>query len=143
MSESPQIIRPEPTRGVFAFIQDSNGAVLLSEYRDRLHWNLPGGGVRDGETDEEALVREVLDETGLLVDVLAQIGDALVKDSDTAVLYRCVIASGNLVPTRESRSHRFLFLQDIKPGEIIGGEEGRMMHMIREGFVASDRSGCH
>jgi len=37
---------------------------------DRGRWSLPGGRVETGETDEEATVREVLEETGLDVEVV-------------------------------------------------------------------------
>jgi 8-oxo-dGTP diphosphatase len=49
-----------------------DGKVLLirrgkEPYKD--HWSLPGGGVEPGETVREAVKREVLEETGLDVDV--------------------------------------------------------------------------
>ncbi|MBC8445862.1 MAG: NUDIX domain-containing protein [Chloroflexi bacterium] len=37
----------------------------LKIYRD--HWDLPGGRIELGETVEEALVREFLEETGLVI----------------------------------------------------------------------------
>jgi 8-oxo-dGTP pyrophosphatase MutT (NUDIX family) len=53
-------------------IVDSSGRVLLfrADLPDRPPWwYAPGGGVETGETDEQALVRELAEETGLVVDV--------------------------------------------------------------------------
>jgi ADP-ribose pyrophosphatase YjhB (NUDIX family) len=55
---------------VGAVIADADGRLLLIR---RGHepgkglWSLPGGRIEDGETDEQALVREVAEETGLAV----------------------------------------------------------------------------
>ncbi|MGI6174218.1 MAG: NUDIX domain-containing protein [Christensenellales bacterium] len=46
-----------------------DGEILLNRCSSRLgqYYALPGGGQREGETLQEALVREVLEETGLRV----------------------------------------------------------------------------
>lgn len=55
---------------VGAVIKNGEGRLLLIQ---RGHepgkglWSVPGGRVEDGETDTEALVREVREETGLIV----------------------------------------------------------------------------
>lgn len=55
-----------------------DGAVLLSWYGRGQLWTLPGGGVEWGEAPDEALVREVLEETGYHVNVDAQLTTTLV-----------------------------------------------------------------
>ena len=55
---------------VGAVITDGAGRLLLIQRGHdpgRGLWSIPGGRIEDGETDEAALVREVGEETGLLV----------------------------------------------------------------------------
>jgi 8-oxo-dGTP pyrophosphatase MutT (NUDIX family) len=59
-----------------AFVVDEAGRLLLLDCTDPARpdvrwWELPGGGVEDGEDEVAATVREVLEETGLAVDPTA------------------------------------------------------------------------
>lgn len=60
--------------GVCAVIFNEDGRVLLTRRRDNNLWCLPGGGFETGETVSEAIIREVHEETGLVVEPLHLIG---------------------------------------------------------------------
>jgi mutator protein MutT len=50
-----------------AVIRDSENRILLQRRSDYGNWGLPGGGMNAGESIEETMVRETLEETGLEV----------------------------------------------------------------------------
>ncbi len=63
-------IRP----GVAAMIRNGQGQILLQRRSDNGLWGLPGGSVEIGESVQQAIVREVEEETGLGVEVERLIG---------------------------------------------------------------------
>jgi len=56
---------------VKAIITDEDGCVLLLRENDG-SWELPGGGLEQGEDPKTALAREVAEETGLSVDWMSE-----------------------------------------------------------------------
>lgn len=92
---------------VYAVIIEE-GRVLLAHRNDIDWWNLPGGGMEAGETVEEALIREVREETGLEVAVERLVGVYSKPQKNEVVLaLRCHITGGTLSATEESRECRF------------------------------------
>ncbi|MCR2805885.1 NUDIX hydrolase [Paenibacillus soyae] len=57
-----------------AVICNENKEVLLQKRADREAWGLPGGAMELGESAAEAAIREVLEETGLIVETKDLIG---------------------------------------------------------------------
>jgi 8-oxo-dGTP diphosphatase len=94
--------------GLFALIFNDEGRVLLGHRRDIDWWNLPGGGMEAGETVDEALRREVREETGLEVEVEQLVGVYSKPQKQEVVLtFRCHITGGTLHPTEELRESRY------------------------------------
>lgn len=65
-----QHIRP----GVSAVILDAEARVLLQQRTDNGRWGLPGGAIEFGESIVAALHREVMEETGLTIEIGRLIG---------------------------------------------------------------------
>src|SRR5258708_8101194 len=100
--------------GVFALIFDDQGRVLLGLRRDIDWWNLPGGGMEAGETVDEALRREVREETGLETDVERLVGVYSKPQKQEVVLtFRSRVSGGDLHPTEETRESRYFAPGDL------------------------------
>lgn len=84
-----------PIVGVGAVIVDEGKVLLVKRKHEPLkgQWSLPGGMVEIGETLETALAREMLEETGLRVDVgpVIEVFDRIMRDEERRVRYHFVL----------------------------------------------------
>jgi ADP-ribose pyrophosphatase YjhB (NUDIX family) len=55
-------------------LRDADGRILLVRHAEGNVWLLPGGGIEPGETPADAAVREMFEETGLIVRLTRLVG---------------------------------------------------------------------
>jgi 8-oxo-dGTP diphosphatase len=86
---SPEPISPARLQCVGAVIFDEAGRLLLilrGHEPGKGLWSIPGGRIEPGETDEQAVVREVREETGLAVTCGRLLGAAELPGGDGVVI---------------------------------------------------------
>src|SRR5258708_25636471 len=88
-----------------AVIKDAAGRLLLikrGHEPDAGLWTIPGGRIEPGETDQQAVAREILEETGLRVACGRLLGEAVLPGLDGAVIdgrdYLPAATRGKLAP---------------------------------------------
>jgi 8-oxo-dGTP diphosphatase len=105
---------------VGAVIKDDRGRLLLIK---RGHapgaglWSLPGGRIEPGETDAEALVREMREETGLAVEAGRLIGTVRRPTGDGGVLdirdYAATVTGGTLRAGDDAADARWVAAREL------------------------------
>jgi len=83
--------------------------VLIIQRRDVPVWVLPGGGIDRSETPEEAVVREVKEETGLNVAVVRKVAEytPVNKLAQITHVFECSPIDGELTTGDETRLIEF------------------------------------
>lgn len=120
MQPEPDASKAKELRpSVAAIITNADGEVLLQRRSDNGLWGLPGGSVEIGESVTTAIVREVKEETGLVVEVGRLVGVysdpsfqvARYRDGNVVhyinTLMTCRIVGGALQTCDESLELRF------------------------------------
>lgn len=107
------MIRRVPCVG--ALVHDDGGRLLLIR-RGRPPqagtWSLPGGRVEDGESPEQAVVRELREETGL-IGVAGRLVGTVERDGPGGAVYviddfTCTVTGGRLVAGDDASDARFV-----------------------------------
>jgi 8-oxo-dGTP diphosphatase len=98
---------------VAGIVVDASGQVLVIKRADNGHWEPPGGVLELGETLEEGVRREILEETGVNVEVVGLTGVYKnLSKGVVALVYRCTPLTGTPRPTVEAREVRWMAPED-------------------------------
>jgi 8-oxo-dGTP diphosphatase len=123
---------------VGAVIKDESGRLLLIKRRNEPGaglWSVPGGRIEPGETDEQAVVREVAEETGLAVTCGPLLGAVERPGLDGAVIdvrdYVAVIAGGTLAAGDDAADARWVTAAEAARMETAGMLTGGLLAVLR------------
>lgn len=108
-----------------AIVTDGEGRILLHRRSDNLLWSLPGGTMELGESIKETVKREVLEETGLLVEPISVVGiytnpchliaydDGEVRQ-EFSICFACKTIGGTLKASEESLDIRYFAKAELE-----------------------------
>ena len=115
---------------------ERDGKYLITQRPPRatlpLLWEFPGGRVEPGESDEEALARELMEEMGITV----QVGERVIHvehayegyDIDFCV-YRCRMAGGTIQHLRVN-DHRWVAPHELDDYEFPAADEKTIAKLL-------------
>jgi ADP-ribose pyrophosphatase YjhB (NUDIX family) len=134
-----RVVKPR-TFGVRAIVTSSDGLFLLVKHSYDDFWYLPGGAKKNRETAEQAIGREIAEETGLqTLRVLKKLG-TYVSDregkADTIDVFVCWTEASTLNAGDEILAVRW-FAFDALPDEISPATLRRLNEYLENTSVAS------
>jgi 8-oxo-dGTP diphosphatase len=124
MNSDSRAYPSRPIVGVGGVVVDNRHVLLVKRGHAPLlgEWSLPGGSVEVGETLEEAVVREVAEETGLTVSVgpVIEVFDRIQRSADGLIEYHFVIVdylchpvAGSLAAATDAADARWVPASDL------------------------------
>ncbi|MFC0877573.1 NUDIX domain-containing protein [Saccharicrinis sp. FJH2] len=128
---------PEPTVGAVIFNPD-NKVLLCKSHKWNDQYVIPGGHIELGETMEQALKREILEETGLeiydiqLVSLTETVFNKVFHERKHFIFidFICRTDSNHVVLNDEAEEYKWVHLNDIEKYDI-GGFVKKLLVEIR------------
>lgn len=112
-----RIVRPRFRVAVAAMIFDESGRILLFKHTYRkFEWGIPAGGLEYDERPEDAVVREMFEETGMQIKVQRLLlAEGSREDHHVSLIYRCHIVSGTFRESDEIAEVKYFDVNDLPP----------------------------
>ena len=109
------LIKDKVGVGVSGVVLNQKGQILLVQRNDSKAWSLPGGIVENGESPDQAVVREVKEETGLDVDIVRLTGIYIrhLWKKNILFVYRCQMKNGILIKSDETDDFKWINLKQL------------------------------
>lgn len=94
---------------------DDRKTVLMTKRRDIPVWVLPGGGIDPGETPEQAILREVKEETGLEVRIERKVGEytPINRIAKFTHVFECSVIGGYRSTSSETKQVDFFSIHSL------------------------------
>jgi 8-oxo-dGTP diphosphatase len=132
-----------PIVGVGALILDGRRIVLVRRGTEPLkgEWSLPGGVLELGETLRQGVAREVMEETGLQVEVLdvAGVFDRILPDSNgtpqfhyVLIDYVCRVKGGELRAAGDVTDARWVSEDELVDYRLTSSTERLIRHVMEK-----------
>jgi 8-oxo-dGTP diphosphatase len=123
-------------RVVAGLLENSDGQVLITQRRPQafmpLKWEFPGGKVEPGETDQQALVRELQEELGIEVQVGEHFMGLVHKYPNFSIdfhVYRCSLIRGEL-RNLAVQDFRWVALADLERYEFPPADQPTIQQLL-------------
>ena len=112
-----RIVRPKYRVAVAALIFNETGQVLLFRHTYRkFEWGIPAGSLEYDEWPEDAIVREMLEETGMQIQVQRLLlAESSKDDHHVSLIYLCRIVDGVFRESDEISEVKYFHVNDLPP----------------------------
>src|SRR4051812_7837555 len=135
--------QPIHSVSVAGVVVDEAGRVLVIQRRDNGRWEAPGGILERDETFEEGVAREVLEETGITVEVerLTGVYKNMARGI-VALVYRCHRIAGTAHRTTESVAVDWITPEEVR-ARMIPAYAVRVLDALATDLASRAHDGVH
>jgi ADP-ribose pyrophosphatase YjhB (NUDIX family) len=137
-SIASRIIRPlfQVFSAAVILDQQKNIFLVKSTYQRFHPWGLPGGSLEYGEHPEEAVIREVWEETGLDVCIEKLLIVSSMYRDRLGLYYLCRITDGTFHPSDEVSEYDYFAIDDLPDVRPVDIDIIKRLHKIIEHELA-------